>query len=899
MKKWVYLFTEGSDYPQGIGGVEEAGLLEMARIGIPVPLGFTISSETSGAHFQGGTIPRGMWPQILGALEWIERQTGKVFGDPLRPLLISVWFSASLSAGGAELNTIPYIGLNDKTVRGLARLTGDPCFAYDCYFRFIQMLGLVQSLEVSRIQVAIDKIRAFQRQGTFPTVKALRDVVIGLKDIYRQRTNRPFPQNPREQLRTAVAASLRLGCRNQIPASLSSSEVTCGKSSTVNVVTSVFGNLGARSGVGVVYTRNPLTGQKTLYGEYSQNTYHEDVIANTSPPQEVAGLVKYMPEVYRQLQDVAGLLEFYYRDMQEIWFTVEQEQLWILRARRGKRTANAAVRIAVDMAQDGLITREEAIARITPAQLGQLMHPHVAPGARERARLDSSLLAKGLNASPGVAYGQVTFDVNKAEVWGQVGKNVILVRPEILPTDVHGMLLIRGILTKRGGATSHAAVVARGLGLPCVSCCEAIQINEKERFFQVGDRVVREGEIISIDGSTGEVFAGTVDIVVPSLDEHVYLRTVLDWADDICVRKGEAREHFPHGLQVWANADCPEDAERARSLGAKGIGLCRTEHMFLQEGRLPIVQRMILADTEEERQTHLDQLLSLQRSDFEGIFRGMNGLPVIIRLLDPPLNEFLPNYEDLLLQVAEMSFHGDCSTELNEKKRVLEAVGRIREANPMLGFRGIRVGIILPAITRMQARAIFEGACNVAREGILVRPGIMVPLTCHANELGLVRAMVDSVANKVMSDQGIQVRYKFGTMIEVPRAALTAGQLAEHVDFFSFGTNDLTQTVFGCSRDDAEGRFLLQYIQQGILPENPFQVLDQDGVGSLIKAAVQQGRVIRPHLEIGICGEHGGDPASIRFCYHIGLDYISCSPSRLLTARLAAAHAALNTSYAE
>jgi pyruvate,orthophosphate dikinase len=649
----------------------------------------------------------------------------------------------------------------------------------------------------------------------------------------------------------------------------------------------VFGNMGFDSGTGVAFTRNPATGEKVLYGEYLQNAQGEDVVAGIRTPKKIAQLKDDMPEVYAQFVKVADMLERHYRDMQDLEFTVERGKLWMLQTRTGKRTAQAAVKIAVDMVKEGLITKEEAIMRVEPAQINQLLLPRFDPQAKEAAAAEGRLLAKGLNASPGAAAGKAIFDADTAEALGTNGEAVILVRPETNPDDVHGMLVARGILTQHGGATSHAAVVARGLGKPCVAGTEAIRVDPETKSFSVNGITVKEGDLISIDGTTGEVFLGAIKTIAPNFAEEKDLQTLLSWADEV------------RRLGVWANADYPRDAKNARDFGAEGIGLCRTEHMFFEEDRLPIVQKMILAETDEEREKYLAQLLPFQRSDFEGIFRVMDGLPVIIRLIDPPLHEFLPKYEDLIVEVTGLRAATTLSRDerliaiLEEKEKLLKAVSAMREANPMLGLRGIRLGITFPGITKMQVRAIFEAACNVAKEGKTVKPEVMIPLTGHVNELKVTQTELEAVAKQVMEEKGIKVDYKFGTMIEVPRAALTAGEIAEMAQFFSFGTNDLTQMTFGYSRDDAEGKFLLQYVERKILPENPFQTLDRKGVGRLIQMAVEEGRRTRPDLEVGICGEHGGDPASIEFCHQVGLNYVSCSPFRVPVARLAAAQAAL------
>jgi pyruvate,orthophosphate dikinase len=889
-KKWVYLFTEGNKDMRDLLGGKGAGVAEMTRAGLPVPPGFTITTEACNAYFAAGKqFPEGMWEQVLAALKWVEQQTGKRFGDPNNPLLVSVRSGAKFSMPGM-MDTVLNIGLNPQTLQGLARLTGNERFAYDAYRRLIQMFGrIVKEIDGRKFEQILDayKEKTAGKQDTDLTTEMLKDVVRDYKALYKKELGEEFPDDPYAQLRQAIEAVFGswFGKRavdyrnfNKIPHDLGTA---------ANVQTMVFGNMGFDSGTGVAFTRNPATGEKVLYGEYLQNAQGEDVVAGIRTPKKIAQLKDDMPEVYAQFVKVADMLERHYRDMQDLEFTVERGKLWMLQTRTGKRTAQAAVKIAVDMVKEGLITKEEAIMRVEPAQINQLLLPRFDPQAKEAAAAEGRLLAKGLNASPGAAAGKAIFDADTAEALGTNGEAVILVRPETNPDDVHGMLVARGILTQHGGATSHAAVVARGLGKPCVAGTEAIRVDPETKSFSVNGITVKEGDLISIDGTTGEVFLGAIKTIAPNFAEEKDLQTLLSWADEV------------RRLGVWANADYPRDAKNARDFGAEGIGLCRTEHMFFEEDRLPIVQKMILAETDEEREKYLAQLLPFQRSDFEGIFRVMDGLPVIIRLIDPPLHEFLPKYEDLIVEVTGLRAATTISRDerliaiLEEKEKLLKAVSAMREANPMLGLRGIRLGITFPGITKMQVRAIFEAACNVAKEGKTVKPEVMIPLTGHVNELKVTQTELEAVAKQVMEEKGIKVDYKFGTMIEVPRAALTAGEIAEMAQFFSFGTNDLTQMTFGYSRDDAEGKFLLQYVERKILPENPFQTLDRKGVGRLIQMAVEEGRKTRPDLEVGICGEHGGDPASIEFCHQVGLNYVSCSPFRVPVARLAAAQAAL------
>ncbi len=895
-KKWIYTFEEGNKDMRDLLGGKGANLAEMTNAGLPVPPGFTITTEACNAYYAlGKKFPEGLWEQVLEAMRDLEKKTGKKFGDPANPLLVSVRSGARVSMPGM-MDTVLNLGLNDEVVKGLAKLTNNERFAYDAYRRFIQMFSkIVKGLDPEPFERVLDEYKAKTegKRDTDLTADMLKEIVERFKQMYQAALGEPFPTDPYEQLRQAIAAVFNSWMGKRAVDYRNFHKLPHDWGTAVSIVTMVFGNMGDDSGTGVAFTRDPATGEKVLYGEYLQNAQGEDVVAGIRTPKKIAQLAQDMPEVYKQFVQVAELLEKHYRDMQDLEFTVEKGKLWMLQTRSGKRTAAAAVKIAVDMVREGLITKEEALLRVEPAQINQLLLPRFDPRAKETAQKDGRLLAKGLNASPGAATGKVAFDADLAEEWGLAGEPVILVRPETSPDDVHGMLVSKGILTQHGGATSHAAVVARGLGLPCVAGCEAIRIDLDRRRFSVDGKEIKEGDFISIDGTTGEVFAGVIATVEPDFDKEEDLQTLLKWADEV------------RTLGVWANADYPRDAERARKFGAEGIGLCRTEHMFFEEDRLPIVQKMILAKTDEERQRYLDMLLPVQREDFEGIFRVMDGCPVIIRLIDPPLHEFLPKYDDLAAEIAELKFKLARSASLeemdalivqiHEKEELLKAVASMREANPMLGLRGIRLGLVMPQIVQMQVRAILEAACNVEAEGVKVLPEIMIPLTGHVNELKRTRELLEPVAEAVMAEKGRRIHYKFGTMIEIPRAAITADQIAEVAEFFSFGTNDLTQTTFGYSRDDAEGKFLLKYVEEKILPENPFQTLDRDGVGYLVKLGVERGRATRPDLHVGICGEHGGDPASIEFCHQVGLNYVSCSPFRVPVARLAAAQAALKS----
>ena len=876
--KWVYLFSEGNAKMRDLLGGKGAGVAEMTRAGIPVPPGFTITTEACIAYYrEGQKFPEGMWDQVLQSLRELERQTGKKFGDPNNPLLVSVRSGAKFSMPGM-MDTVLNLGLNEQAVEGLAKLTNNERFAYDAYRRFIQMFGkIVLDIDPAAFEHIFEehKRKVGAATDTDLTAADLKEIVSRYKDLVKKETGEEFPNDPYQQLSKAIEAVFRSWNNRRAIDYRNFHKIPHDLGTAVNVQTMVFGNMGFDSGTGVAFTRNPSTGEKKLYGEYLLNAQGEDVVAGIRTPHRIEVMQKELPPIYQQFAEIAERLEKHYRDVQDLEFTVEKGKLWMLQTRGAKRTAQAAVKIAVDMVEEGLISKEEAIMRVEPGQIEQLLHRRIDPTAK------LNVIATGLNASPGAASGKAVFDADKAEEMGKGGEKVILVRPETSPDDVHGMLVAQGILTARGGATSHAAVVARGLGKPCVAGAESLKIDPATRTFSVNSVVVHEGDIISINGSTGEVILGPVPMIEPEMSPE--LRKLLEWAD--ATRR----------LQVWANADYPRDAQKARENGAQGIGLCRTEHMFFEEDRLPIVQAMILAESEDVRRRLLDKLLPIQKEDFKGIFRAMSGLPVVIRLIDPPLHEFLPSYDELLVEVTRLQERGGSPQELAEKERMLKKVGEMREMNPMLGLRGCRLGLMMPAIIEMQVRAILTAAYEVKSEGVVVHPEIMIPLVGHVNELRLSREIVEKVAEDVKREKGGDLAFKIGTMIEIPRAALTADQIAEFAEFFSFGTNDLTQTTFGYSRDDAEGKFLLQYVSRGILPVNPFQVLDRDGVGKLMKMGVEAGRATRPTLEVGICGEHGGDPSSIEFCHQIGLNYVSCSPFRVPIARLAAAQAVLST----
>jgi pyruvate, orthophosphate dikinase len=871
--KWVYLFAEGNASMRNLLGGKGAGVAEMTRAGLPVPPGFTITTEACNAYYAAGRkFPEGLWDQALAALKEVEKSTGKKFGDASNPLLVSVRSGARESMPGM-MDTVLNLGLNAETLQGVIKATDNERFGYDSFRRFIQMFSkIVLDIEAEKFEHILqeEKQKKGARLDTDLGPQDMKEVAERYQELVKQETGKPFPADPLEQLRLAIEAVFRSWNNERAITYRNFYKIPHDLGTGVNVQTMAFGNMGADSGTGVAFTRDPSTGERKLFGEYLLNAQGEDVVAGIRTPQPIDALGRDLPEVYQQFQQIAEQMERHYKDMQDLEFTVERGRLYMLQTRSGKRSAAAAVRIAVEMANEGLISQEEAVRRVEPGHVEALLHRQIDPSAK------LNVIAKGLNASPGAAVGKAVFDSDRAEEWAKNGERVILVRQETNPDDVHGMIVAQGVLTARGGATSHAAVVARQIGKPCVAGTEALRVDVERREFAVDGKIVKEGEEISINGTTGEVILGAVPLIEPTMSGE--LKTLLSWAD-------EKRK-----LMVWANADYPRDAQKAREYGAQGIGLCRTEHMFFEEERLPIVRRMILSEDEGERQRALDELLPIQRNDFTGIFKAMDGLPVVIRLIDPPLHEFLPHYEDLLVEVTEERVRGKVDP---AKEELLKKVASMREANPMLGLRGIRLGILFPGIVRMQVRAILEAAADVAAEGVDVHPEIMIPLVGHVNELKVTRDELEPVAEQVMKERGVKIPYKFGTMIEVPRAALTADEIAQYAEFFSFGTNDLTQTTFAISRDDAEGKFLLQYVEKKVLPVNPFQALDRVGVGRLMRIAVEEGRKTRPDLEVGICGEHGGEPSSVEFCHQIGLNYVSCSPFRVPIARLAAAQAAL------
>lgn len=941
-KKWVYLFSEVNDAEAYMGdwegvrsllGGKGANLGDMTRAGVPVPPGLTVTTEACNAFQVNRSFPEGMWQQVLDALKVVEEETGKKFGDPNNPLLVSCRSGAKFSMPGM-MDTVLNIGMNDEVAKGLTVKSGDERFVEDSYRRLIHMLGtVVMGIDDEHFEEPLD---AYKREKGYASDTEMNAedwaaITEAYKAVVREQKGFEFPQDPYKQLELAVIAvfdswmskrAIDYRNREGIPDDLGTA---------VNVQTMVFGNMGGDSGTGVAFTRDPQTGENVMFGDYLMNAQGEDVVAgirNTSP---ISLLKEEMPDVYQQFFDITERLENHYKDMQDVEFTIEHGKLWMLQTRNGKRSAMAAVRVAHDMVVEGLIDKKTALQRVTPDQIDQMLHPHFSHDDVEAARNEGRYYAKGVNASPGAAVGQIYFDADTVEKMHNVEKqDVIMVRPFTKPDDVHGMLSAKGILTSEGGATSHAAVVARQFGVPCVVGASDISIDMSKRQMTCNGVTIKEGEWISLDGTSGEVFVGKLGMTTPDLSEQKELMALLDWADEFAK------------LQVWANADYPNDARRARSYGAKGIGLCRTEHMFFDVQRLPDVQKMIMNAEDTQRMlNHIDllersyaegrfegralsdedkvalkaeidaekenlekspqaqayfgalkKIQPLQRDDFYGLFEAMSGLPVIIRLLDPPLHEFLPSMEDLLTEVATLKAKG-VSEGLAEKEALLEVVQGLHESNPMMGLRGIRLGIVYPDIMKMQVRAIFEAACDAKLNGMDPHPEVMIPLTGHVKELQTVQPTLEQIAKEIMEAKGVQVDYKFGTMIEIPRACVTAAEIAEYAEFFSFGTNDLTQMSFGYSRDDAERSFLGVYVDKGILPKNPFQQLDRDGVGMLMKLAVESGRAVRPNLEVGICGEHGGDPSSIEWCHLIGNNYVSCSPFRVPLARLAAAQSAI------
>ena len=907
-KRYIYAFgggrAEGDATMRDLLGGKGAGLAEMTNAGLPVPPGFTITTEACNDYFGAGEkLPDGLWDDVLAAVKDVEHEAGKGFGDASNPLLVSVRSGAKFSMPGM-MDTVLNLGLNEQTLHGLVALTGNERFGWDAYRRFIQMFGrIVMDVDGEKFDHALDAAKSKRgvTQDTELDAAALQEVVRAFLAIVRESAGREFPTDPLEQLDLAIKAVFASWFGKRAHDYREYNKISHDLGTAVNVVTMVFGNMGDDSGTGVAFTRNPNTGEKVLYGEYLTNAQGEDVVAGIRTPLAIAEMRKQMPDMYTQFEDIAGRLERHYRDMQDLEFTIERGRLYMLQTRSGKRTAAAAVQIAADMVDEGIITEREALSRIEPAHVDQLLRDQFDPAAKAKA----ARLTAGLNASPGAAVGKAVFNADRAFEMAQQGEKVILVRIETSPDDFHGMAAAQGVLTARGGATSHAAVVARQIGKPCVAGCAALVIDYATKTARVDGVGFSEGEWISLDGTTGEVFIGALPTTQARFEDQAELQKVLEWADRF------------RRLQVWTNADKPEEAAQARRYGAQGIGLCRTEHMFREGERLDIVRDAILVAFQATRAKErlaaggtlsaddqaavarfdeaMGKLEKLQEGDFYGIFEAMDGLPVVIRLIDPPLHEFLPNHSEVLVAVTTMEAKGVPADDPKfvEERELMRAVEALREQNPMLGLRGIRLGLMIPDLIKMQTRAILNAAIRRQQAGGHPHAEIMIPLVGHVNELAETRKILDIEAAKVQEAAGTTVDFMFGTMIEIPRGALTADQIALHAEFFSFGTNDLTQMTFGYSRDDAEGGFLLAYVERGILPANPFQTLDIQGVGQLVRIAVEKCRAARPGLKIGICGEHGGDPASIAFFNEVGLDYVSCSPFRVPVARLAAAQAAI------
>ena len=908
MTKYVYLFNEVSEAEAYAGSWENARALlggkganlgDMTRLGIPVPPGFTVSTEACNAYLAlaaGETFPEGMWEQELVAMKATEELTGKEFGNPQNPLLVSCRSGAMFSMPGM-MDTVLNLGLNDETAVSMVEMTGDERFVYDAYRRLVHMFGsVVLDIDDEEFEEPLDAYKEEKgySSDTAMTAADWKALTDQYKAVIKEHKGFDFPQDAYDQLKMATEAVFRSWNGKRAIDYRNAANIAHDLGTGVNIQTMVFGNMD-NSGTGVAFTRNPSTGENVIWGEYLMNAQGEDVVAGIRNADPIAHMEKDLPEAYADFIEVSEKLEQHYSEMQDVEFTIERGKLWMLQTRNGKRTAKAAVTIAVDMANEGLITKEEAVKRVEPDQVDTLLHPQFVDAAKDKAIAEGTRFATGVNASPGAAVGQVYLDADTAERMAkEEGQDVIMVRPFTKPDDVHGMLASKGILTSEGGATSHAAVVARQFGIPCVVGAGEVRIDAEKRTVTANGITIKEGDFISVDGTTGEAFLGTIESVAPSLEEQTDLLTLLTWADEFAATEGvrDVPEGWPtRGLQVWANADYPDDAIRARSYGAKGIGLCRTEHMFFETERLPIVQRMILADNSEDRTAALDLLLPYQRADFDGLFEAMSGYPVIIRLIDPPLHEFMPDEHELLIEVVENRVKGTVD---EEKEALLADIESMHESNPMMGLRGVRLSVMMPEIVSMQVRAIFEAAADVKLRGFEPKPEVMIPLTGHINELHFIQPKLEEIASAVMSEKGVKFDYKFGTMIEIPRACLTADEIAGVAEFFSFGTNDLTQFTFGYSRDDAERNFLVKYVEDGILPQNPFQTIDAAGVGLIMDIAVKKGREARADLEVGICGEHGGDPESVALCHKLGLNYVSCSPFRVPIARLAAGHAALS-----
>ncbi len=879
-KKYVYYFGGGeadgnAQMKETLGG-KGAGLAEMTRADVPVPAGFTISTDVCEYYYEHDeTYPDGLEQEVQRNLDRLESMMGKTLGDPKDPLLVSVRSGAAVSMPGM-MDTVLNLGLNDEAVDGLAQKSGNERFAWDSYRRFINMFGdVVMGVKHEEFEKVLERMKKNKgvENDTDLDAADLKKLVTQYKKVYKENTGAEFPQDPKDQMWKTINAVFGSWNNPRAINYRKLNDIKGLKGTAVTVMSMVFGNFGEDSGTGVCFSRDPSTGEKVFYGEYLMNAQGEDVVAGIRTPMAIKTLSDRDPKIYKQLVEVKDKLERHYQDMQDMEFTIEQGKLYLLQTRNGKRTGVAAVKIAVDMVNEGLIDKEKAMDRVTPAQLDQVFHPMIDPKAAESAKS----LTKGLNASPGAATGQVVFTADEAEQWVKDGKKVLLARKETSPEDIGGMHAAEGVLTSTGGMTSHAAVVARGMGTPCVVGAKGVVISGKT--MMVGEKKFKQGDFVTIDGTTGNVYEGALPLMEPKISGE--LRAFLEWTDD--VRNKARREGLEQvGFNIRTNADTPEDAQRAREFGAEGIGLCRTEHMFFEEDRIKIFRQMIVAENKEARQKALDKLMPLQKEDFAGIFKAMDGLPVTIRLLDPPLHEFVPSEKEAIKELAES---------VNVSVPKLKAkIDSLHEANPMLGHRGTRLGITYPEVYNMQVEAIMTAACEVAKQGVKVYPEIMIPLVGTVNELDVMRKDAEKVAERVLEEKKMTIEYMIGTMIEIPRAALTADEIAKRADFFSFGTNDLTQMTFGYSRDDI-GSFLPQYLEDGILEDDPFAVLDQEGVGQLVKMGTEKGRQTNPKLKVGICGEHGGEPRSIEFCYKVGMNYVSCSPFRVPIARLAAAKA--------
>ena len=878
-EKRVWLFREGNADMRNLLGGKGANLAEMTNLGLPVPPGLTITTETCMAYINNGNkMPEGLMDEVKTALKEVEAQKGQKFGDAENPLLVSVRSGARVSMPGM-METILNLGLNDQTVEAMIKLTNNPRFCYDSYRRFLTMFGSV-AWEMDRqkyFESELEKVKEREgvKQDTEISAEGLKSLIPVYKNLIKEVTGKEFPQDPYVQLQEAIEAVFRSWNIPRAVAYRNMNKIDHNFGTAVNVQSMVFGNMGDDCATGVSFTRNPATGENKFYGEYLTNAQGEDVVAGIRTPKPIAELETEMPDLYKQYVDIAKKLELGYKDVQDMEFTIERGKLYILQTRNGKRTAAAAVRIAVEMCEEGIISKERAIQLVDPYSVNQILLPCF----DSKAMAEAHKIATGVNASPGAAVGKIVFDTEEAAQRGEAGEKVILVRVETCPDDIHGMAVSQGVLTLRGGATSHAAVVAKGMGKPCVSGCEDMKIDlANETLTGFDGKVYHKDDVISLDGGKGIVMEGAVKLVEAQIDDN--WNKFFSWVDEI------------KQLKVEANADTPKDIENALKFGAEGVGLCRTEHMFMDPDRLPWVQKMIIAGTPEARREALDKLLPMQYSDFYAMFKAIGEKPMTVRLLDPPLHEFLPSKEDLIAEVATLKALGK---DAKEKEELLHVVEGLSESNPMMGLRGCRLGLTYPEINEMQVRAIFEAACDVKKEGINVKPWVMIPLIGHVNELKVAKEILEKVAELVMAEKGIKVEYKFGTMIEIPRAALTADEIAEYAEFFSFGTNDLTQMTFGYSRDDAEGKFLNRYVENKILPTNPFETLDQKGVGKLVEMSMKLGKEVNPALVGGVCGEHGGDPDSVKFCHRIGLNYTSCSPFRIPQAKLAAAQAVVES----